>query len=154
MIETVVYLVFGSAATAALIAAILLAASPVAFAVGRRTYGRFAARLTLFAFVVFVCGVPGNLLFIAVANGRYYVPGDPLIEWLPFVPSGDWIIDPAMGGRYVGDATVWSLRTLWASIAVPTWLVAAFIYRVIEPSVLDRTLWRYISVFQSNAPHR
>jgi hypothetical protein len=34
-----------------------------------------------------VLGIPANLIFVAAVRYRYYIPGDPLVDWLS-APQG------------------------------------------------------------------
>lgn len=56
-----------------------------------------------------------------VASLRYdaYIPGDPTVDWLPFFPSGGWIIDPQFGGRFINGGSPAMLMPSWVLLDVP-----------------------------------
>ena len=135
--ELAFYVLVGSALTGVVVLAILfvsvitskLLGSPRAFAIGRR--------LALICGAAFVLGAPANLIFTAVMRYRFYVPGDPLVDWLPFIPSGAWNVDPTFGGRFVNSGSPDLLFWGWLVLAVPVWGGAAFAARRLT-STLDK----------------
>ena len=122
--ETVFYLTFGSATILVLVLGAALVLSP--FASRRRDdwYTRAILRFTLLLAVALVVGIPANIIFVAAFRYRYYVPGDPTVDWLPFVPSGGWVIDPGFGGRFINGGSPQLLRVLWLVLAAPVWFIA------------------------------
>ena len=122
--EVFLYVVLGGLAT--ILAggiAVLVLVPLVAF----RGFRIFAARClqswVLLAYV-FVLGIPANALFTALMRHSAYVPRDALVDWLPFVPSGGWVVDFACGGYYLPGASATTLASVWAVLALPTWLLA------------------------------
>ena len=133
--ELAFYGLVASLLTGAVMGAILLVAlaasrlfgSPRAFAVGRRLAPMCVAALVL--------GAPANLVFTAVMRYRFYVPGDPLVDWLPFIPSGAWLIDPQFGGRFLAGGSPDLLFWGWLALAVPVWCGAAVVGRWLDRSM-------------------
>lgn len=64
-----------------------------------------------------LCGLPANRVFIAVFRHHKYVPGDPVVDWLPFIPSGRWVIDESFGGRFINGGSPTLLAWSWAVLA-------------------------------------
>jgi hypothetical protein len=64
---------------------------------------------------------------------RFYTDNDPLVDWLPWVPSGDWVVDVSCQGHYLGGASAWTLRLAWVVLAVPVWALAIAAFRRVFP---------------------
>jgi hypothetical protein len=125
-IETGCYLVFGGLVTLLIFVAAFLALLVLLPIIGPDRWAWAIPRLALFLGILFVCGTIGNAAFAMYVMDHYYVPGDPTVEWLPYFPSHN--VDPGFGGHYIADATSETLTMVWASIAAPTWLLAALVY--------------------------
>jgi hypothetical protein len=123
-VETMFYLVFGSVAATALVVVAAVGLLPFARLRGTKWYVRAVLTFTSLLGVAALVGIPANALFVAVLRYRYYIPGDPTVGWLPFVPSGSWVIDPAFGGRFINGGSAGLLTAVWLGLAVPVWLVA------------------------------
>jgi hypothetical protein len=110
--------------------ALLLAVWAIAAAAKTSGIGsayRAARYVTLLLVMALLCGAPANLVFIAWLRYHAYIPGDPVADWLPFIPSGEWIIDPGMNGRFINDGSPEQLRAAWFFLAVPVWAAAWFL---------------------------
>lgn len=129
MEATLGYLVFGGVASAAVLFVLLLILSPATIAIGARRALRHASSIIVFSTLLFLFGLPANVLYTLVMRERFYTDNDPIVDWLPWVPSGDWIIDVACRGHYLNGATVWFLRGGWALLAVPVWTLTVLAYR-------------------------
>ena len=127
--ETAWYLGASTAVGALLLGAVFVVGSPFAFWVGIWPALEVFRMLAVFAGILVLCGVPSNLIFVIALRGRYYVAADPIVDWLPWLPSGDWILDTACGGHYLDGASVATVRTAWAILALPTWVAAFLIMR-------------------------
>ena len=127
--EMTFYFLVASALTGVVVLAILAMALAASRASGSRRPLAIGRRLALVCAAAFVCGAPANLVFTAVMRYHFYVPGDPLVDWLPFIPSGAWLIDPAFGGRFVNGGSPGLLRWVWLALAVPVWGSAVFVER-------------------------
>jgi hypothetical protein len=128
--ETYYYILFGVPATTAILGILLVAGTPTILVWSFKAYVSLAIDAAVFAFILFACGIPGNTLFVLVCRGRLYVPGDPIVDWLPWVPSGDWIVGKADGGRYLPGGSAARLRLCWTILAIPTWSLAWWLYRI------------------------
>lgn len=128
-LEIFAYFVFAGIFTAAVVVVIAVAAAPVAWWRGAQWYSSWFARVCLLFASLYLCGLPGHLMSAAFLRGRYYIAGDPLVDFLPFLLPGDWIIDPSMNGHYIQGATAVTLYPSWALMAVPTWAVSILLYR-------------------------
>jgi hypothetical protein len=129
--ETLWYLGASIAVGALLLGLAFIVGSPIAFWVGVWPALHAFRTLALFAGLLVLCGVPSNLLFVMGLRDRYYVAGDPIVDWLPWVPSGDWILDRCCGGRYLDGASAMTLRLAWALLALPTWVAALVVLRYV-----------------------
>lgn len=129
--ESVWYTGCSTAVAALLLGTLFIVASPVAFWSGVWPALDAFRRIATFAGILVVCGVPANLLFVLAFRDRYYVTADPIVDWMPWIPSGNWILDVTCGGHYLGGASVVTLRIAWALLAVPTCGSALFISRCI-----------------------
>lgn len=128
--ESAWYIGCSTAVAVVLLGALLVVGSPLAFWVGVWPALDAFRRVAVFAGILVLCGIPANLVFVLGLRDRYYVAADPIVDWMPWLPSGDWILDVPCGGRYLGAGSVTTLRTAWALLAVPTWGAALFIYRL------------------------
>lgn len=92
-------------------------------------YVRHLRRAALFAGLLFIWGAAGNALWLAVAAGRLYKRADPLIDFLPVVPFGGWVIDEVCGGHLMPGVSYGQLRLLWLAVAGAVWSLAILSYR-------------------------
>jgi hypothetical protein len=82
-----------------------------------------------FCFNIFllIFGCLGNLLWHSLTWQKLYVSVDRVVDFLPFIPFGQWVLDQNLGverGRLLNDTSLWTLRFIWASIAAPVWTLA------------------------------
>jgi energy-coupling factor transporter transmembrane protein EcfT len=141
---TLVYLLFGGVASLLVAVAVGFGVSlGVGFVFGAREGLKWNLRAFCFMLILFLCGAPANCLFTLTLRDRFYTDNDPLVDWLPWVPSGDWIIDIACQGHYLPGGSPWLLRIAWGVLALPVWIVAILIFRrVFSTSIEDaRALW-------------
>ncbi len=83
------------------------------------------AYLVFNAFLLF-WGCLGHYTFHSMTFGRLYVSADRMVDWFPFIPFGQWVLDQSLGqqrGHLVGTATLWELRLIWFAVAAPVWLL-------------------------------
>ena len=118
-----------SALTGVVVLAILSVSLAISWVSGSRWPLAVGRRLALVCGFVLVFGAPANLVFTAVMRYHFYIPGDPLVDWLPFIPSGGWLVDAQFGGRFVNGGSPGLLRWAWLVLAVPLWGGAAFVER-------------------------
>jgi hypothetical protein len=84
------------------------------------------AYLVFNAFMLF-WGCFGHYTFHSITFGRLYVSADRVVDWFPFIPFGQWVLDQSLGqqrGHLIGTATLWQLRLIWLAVAAPVWLLA------------------------------
>lgn len=80
-----------------------------------------------FVFNVFLLlwGCVGHYVFLSITFGKLYVSIDRLVDWYPFIPFGQWVLDQNLGehhrGHLIGGATLGQLRFIWFAIAAPAW---------------------------------
>jgi hypothetical protein len=127
--ETLWYVGAGGPLTAVafLIAGTL--ASPCALALGWGRSRALLRRAALFVTLLFLCGAPGNVAFTLFMRGRYYHAADPVVDWLPWLPSAAWALDAACGGHYLQGASASSVRLAWLVVAIPVWSAAILLFR-------------------------
>jgi hypothetical protein len=125
------YLFFGGIASLAALAALLTLTFLSSVALGARRAVSLAKQVSVFALVLFAWGLPANVGFTLVMRGRFYADHDPLVDWLPWFPSGSWIIDWSCGGQYLGGGTAWMIAAAWVVFALPVWALALWTTRTI-----------------------
>jgi hypothetical protein len=67
-----------------------------------------------------------------LAYERWYVSADTVVDFLPFIPFGQWVLDFKYGsfqGHLLNGAHLWQLQLLWLSLAGVTWASSVAIYR-------------------------
>ena len=138
--ETTFYLAFGLAFITALVILEAVALLPLARSRGTTWYSRAVGNSTLLCLLALLVGIPANVIFVGALRYRYYVPGDPTVDWLPFIPSGGWIIDPAFGGRFINGGSARLLAAAWLVLAIPVWIVAWRLQRSVLRVFRERNL--------------
>lgn len=88
----------------------------------------FRAYVVFNAFLL-LWGCLGNNLFLFLTYDKLYISVDRLVDWFPFIPFGQWVLDQNFGGdsphgHLIGTATLWQLRLMWLAVAAPVWLLA------------------------------
>lgn len=121
--ESFFYLLFGGLLTG-IIEVLLWSGAGVLRLIGLHRAWIWARGPSLAIVLAWLCGLPANLVFIAAFRYHWYVPGDPLVDWVPFFPSGGWVIDEAFGGRFINGGSPRLLAWSWAVLAVPVWWAA------------------------------
>jgi hypothetical protein len=124
-----IYLIFGGPLTAFVLACAVAALGVPAVVLKRPRLGEAARRVAAFGAILFACGMPANVVYTIVLRGRFYTDNDPLVDWLPWLPSELHTIDFACQGRYLGGASAWTLNVAWALLAVPVWVCTLWIFR-------------------------
>jgi hypothetical protein len=127
--ESAVYAMVGSLLTGVVALAAWSMSLVASWILGSPRPLAFGRRLLVLCCAAFVLGTPANLIFTAVMRYRFYIPRDPLVDWVPFVPSGVWVLDPQAGGRFVNDGSPALLWCAWAMLAVPVWIGAGLAER-------------------------
>ena len=126
-IESFFYLYWGGFVQA--LCALLIA--PLFFPIARRlsnsSFSRvLRAYLVFNAFLLF-WGCLGHYVFLLLTYGKLYTSVDRVVDWFPFIPFGQWVLDQGFGreshGHLIGTATLWQLRLIWLAVAAPVWLL-------------------------------
>jgi hypothetical protein len=126
--ETYFYCIFGAIMTSIALVAVLALSSPAILMWGLHGYLHCAFRTVCFVVLLLVCGMPANVIFVAVFRGRLYEPADATVDWLPWLPWAEWTVGTRSGGRYLrnGSPLVW--LAWWSAFAVPSWAIAFLAY--------------------------
>ena len=103
--EAFIYLLVVGLIEAAVLACAATVLAPVAFHSGLRLYGRRLSRLCVFAVVLLAWGCAGNQVWCATVRDHLYVNPDSIVEFIPFIPPGRWVLDEVCGGHLVRGAT-------------------------------------------------
>ena len=132
--EIAAYLLFGGIISGfLLVVAVLPGIALMVLFVGRHRAAELGRQVVLLCTIVFLFGAPANALFVHVMHGRYYIPGDTIVDWLPWFPSGDWSVDPgAFGGRYLNGASARTVGLAWGALAVPVWTASVGAFTAIR----------------------
>lgn len=127
--EALLYLIFGTLATVFLTAVAvlpLLLGIPV---LGVKRGLRLVKRVALFALAVHLAGFAGCLVFVGLFANRLYFARDQIVDWLPYLPSMNWTLDPMCGGHLAAGASPAMFYAAWVAVALPVWWLAVVIYR-------------------------
>ena len=131
MWETFCYVCFGGVVTAVLLSAASIPFGVMIPFVGRlqvvRAYGRFTA----FVCLLTAFGLFGHLFFALVLRDSWYIAADPLVDFLPYLPSVSLAVDEVCGGRLLAGVTPTKFRLAWLGVAFPIWLSAVATYRAL-----------------------
>ena len=114
------------------------------FGLTRLVYRKFCIKRRIIFYALFngwllVFGLAGNLLWHVIAEGRFYVNPDPLVEYIPFVIPGGWTIHPGCGGSLTAGTTWNQMYLLWLTITIPVWIFSIFSYRWTRSRLLSAT---------------
>jgi hypothetical protein len=99
---------------------------------GWRDYRRLVGRSLVFGSVFLVAGCIDNSVFMLVAYERMYVSRDTVVDFFPFIPFGQWVLDSEFAGRrgqLLNGASLRQIQLLWAAIAAPVWCSTIWFYR-------------------------
>jgi hypothetical protein len=102
-----------------------------------RTFLRRAGRLALFLGLLLVVGSVFNGLWSCMIWGRLYDSTDYVVDFLPFWPITQGVIDASFGdtrGQLLG-VSLFELQLVWFAFAAGTWIVTFRLYR----SICNRT---------------
>ncbi len=80
----------------------------------------------LFNLFLLFWGCLGHYAFIWLTFDKLYFSADRVVDWYPFIPFGQWVLDQTLGpirGYLIDGATLWQLRLIWGAVALPVWLL-------------------------------
>ncbi|MES2996743.1 MAG: hypothetical protein V4733_08030 [Verrucomicrobiota bacterium] len=125
--ESFIYLLVGGSfqAVGALIVALFF--FPIARRLTSASWGQLVSAYFVFNAFLLIWGCLGHYAFLAATYGKLYVSMDRVVDWLPFIPFGPWVLDQTLHGPrgyLIGDASLWQLRLIWTAVAIPVWLLA------------------------------
>ena len=112
---------------------------------GWRTYWVRVKRWAVFAALLLVVGCAGNAVFMLIAYERMYVSRDTVVDFFPFIPFGQWVLDVSWAGqtgRLLNGASLRQIQVLWGAIAAAVWATTILLYRgfVREQEDIHRTI--------------
>lgn len=88
-----------------------------------------------------IWGCLGSAIFMSLASGKLYVSVDRMVDFYPYIPFGQWILDDGFGGdshgALLGHATLWHVRMIWLATALPVWVLAVASTKLVLPHFLS-----------------
>jgi hypothetical protein len=123
-----VYILFVGAVQGAMTLAAVSVITPFAFRYGWSRIWRLAARVLLFSACLYICGCLGDGVFVALFNNILYSKPDSIGDFVPWLPSLQWIVEPGLGGHLTPGVSSATVMEAWAAVALPVWLAAVWCY--------------------------
>ena len=125
--ECFIYLLVAGAVQGVGAVLVALVFFPVGLRMGHFSFSQLLSAYLLFNAFLLLWGCVGHYTFLSLTYSKLYVSMDRVVDWYPFIPFGQWVLDQTLHGprgHLIGDATLWQLRAIWAGVAVPVWLLA------------------------------
>ena len=124
--ESFIYLLVGGSiqAVGALIVALFF--FPIAHRLTSASWSQLGVAYLVFNAFLLIWGCVGHDTFLAATYGKLYVSMDRVVDWFPFIPFGQWVLDQTLHGPrgyLIDGASLWQLRIIWAAVAIPVWLL-------------------------------
>ena len=69
-----------------------------------------------------------------VAYERLYISADTVVDFYPFIPFGQWVLDVPFGqdrGRLLNGASLREVQMIWAVVAGAVWCATVLVYRAV-----------------------
>jgi len=110
---------------------LVLLLTPVAFR-SSSLYFSLIERLGLFSVLLLLSGAIVNAAWMGLVYNRLYFSQDTVLDFIPFIPFGQWVLDVKWGdetGALLGGASLWHLQVVWFLFALVAWSSAALAYR-------------------------
>lgn len=126
--DMVMYLIFAGLMQSVLTAGIGVLGLPLLLRGGWPAYRGFLARVLVFSFLLYAWGCLGTGFFESAFRNRIYLNRDSVGDFVPWLPSTDYMVDPMCGGGPIHGATWNTLRLAWMAVAVPVWLMTLWSY--------------------------
>lgn len=126
------YLVFTGFFQLLLLIVAALLSLPVLFLRGRGKYLRMQGRLATFAAMLLLFGCLANSIWMITVFDHYYQSRDVVVDFFPFLPFGQDVLDREWNGRtgfLIGGTTLSQLRLMWLGFALPVWVLTVLVYR-------------------------
>jgi len=86
-------------------------------------------RFLVFGATLFILGAPANMAFTLLLRGRLYVPDDPFVDFLPWLPASASALGLGSRGHYLDAGSSVLLNACWLVLALPVWGAALATYR-------------------------
>jgi hypothetical protein len=112
---------------------------------GWHTYWLRVRLWSVFASIFLLVGCIGNSVFMLVTYERMYVSRDTVVDFFPFIPFGQWVLNAEWAGQrgtLLNGASLRQIQLIWAAIAAAVWSASVLIYRgwVREREDIQRTI--------------
>jgi hypothetical protein len=138
------YVLFVGGFHALLVGAAVILLIPRLVLGGWAKYFRALRRFLLLNALLLVFGILGNAVWMTFIYDNRYISQDTVVDFFPFIPFGQWVLDQEWGGKtgsLLNGATLWELRGWWALVAGVVWALTFLIYqRVTKGSLLPKLL--------------
>jgi hypothetical protein len=137
-----VYLLIVGSLQALFSVAVLVFALVILLRRGWRPYLVFARQTLVFNALLLLFGCLANSLWMLLAYNRWYISADTLVDFIPFIPFGQWVLNVSMGkehGHLIGGTRLYQLQLLWLLLAGSVWACTIAAYR----SICEGLMWRH-----------
>src|SRR5689334_5175170 len=126
-VELLMYCMFGGLVQIAAAAAVM----PFYLLLGRYLFRRPFTWLIqvygIFNACLFFWGGVGDLNRFTNTYDKLYHSVDGTVDWYPFIPFGQWVLDSGFGGdasgRLLGNTTLQQLQQIWWVMATCEWVL-------------------------------
>lgn len=128
--ESLVYVVCAGILQALLAIPLVLILVLIAWRRGPGTFHRLFHAYVVFNSFLLIWGCLGHYGITFLTFHKLYVSVDRMVDWYPFIPFGQWVLNQGLGpdshGYLIGDTTLWQLRWIWLGFATLVWLLTYF----------------------------
>jgi len=93
-------------------------------------------RVLLFNTLLLLAGVLANGFWMTFIYDHMYVSQDTTVDFIPFIPFGQWVLNMEWGGKtgiLLNGTKLWQLRAIWLLMAFVVWLSTVSLYRRWRP---------------------
>jgi hypothetical protein len=130
-IDIACYLMLMPFVQAMLSLGILLLLIPIGFIKGWVLYSKFLLHIILFNVSLLFFGCIGNSIWMLLTYNKLYVSADTVVDYFPFYPFGQWVLDQTFGsfrGNLLGSGSVSQLQIIWVAITSFVWSSAIAVH--------------------------
>jgi len=95
-------------------------------------YFSLIERIGLFSVLLLLSGAIANAVWMGLVYNRLYFSQDTVVDFFPFIPFGQWVLDVKWGdetGALLGGTSLWHVQVVWLLFALIAWGSAALAYR-------------------------